>query len=161
MNELLTAATRAFNAIADYYEKEANPLKPVQARLPLGEAAPSTDAAEKAVLGDKPKRTRRTKAQIAADETQADAPQAGNVGIDMGLGDNVPAPNVRQTDAELAAKSENLAQAFVMRFKAAQPTGVERAKALLKELGVERLGHLDREGNIKFAAKIEKELAAA
>lgn len=140
MEELLKAATAFFKAGAAYYEKQANPLRSV-----------TQEGVE--LEAPKARKPRATKPEAAAPQEidvmggQADRPGQGSAPAEKPL-----------TDAEVKAKTEKTVETFVMRFKNANPTGVERAKNILKELGVDRMAQLDRAGNLKLTEKVELEL---
>jgi hypothetical protein len=167
MNELLQAATRAFNAIADVAEYAL-----AEERKKNGETAP-TNGLDRAVnLAETitPKTARKPRAPKNADEAVAKphaedrAARAEAADDIMGLGAGAkaaPAP-VEMTEAESKAKAEAVARTFVLRFKDSTPSGVERAKTILKEkFGVERMGDLVHDKRVGFIKALELELSAA
>jgi hypothetical protein len=147
MNELLQAATRAFNAIADHYERQNQPA------LPLRTATAEPASAE----APKKERKARTPKAEAPTPTPETAPQQGSP-LDDVLGKPSQPTERQYTDEDIKARAEKLAETFVMRFKNAAPTGVERAKTILAALGVQRMAQLDRNGNFKFIAELEAQL---
>lgn len=114
MEELLKALTRAANAVAVYYEKQAHPL------LPLGDAPASVPASEPAPRTRKP-RAPKIEAEIA--------PPAAPV-----------KPASELSEAESTAKIKATAKTYVQRF-ANQVDGIAAFRKLMVDTC--RVGKLD------------------
>jgi hypothetical protein len=157
--EIVSATARLLNAVADTLERANGKL------VTLTPAESGLDRAVNLVEAAAPVKTRKARTPKAETEAPAatpeTAPQQGSP-LDDVLGKPTavkPGPvNFVQTDDEIKAKAEKLAETFVMRFKNAAPTGVERAKTILAALGVQRMAQLDRNGNNQFIEELEKQL---
>ena len=170
MNELIQAATRALNAVASYYEKQAG--VPSQPNLPLRETAP-TATPEAPMAGEqpaaKPGRTRKPKVEPAPEtlgeklglHTPASAPVAGAALIKEAV----------MTEAQSEERLKVVGEAFVQRFsKTGDAVGevkatiesrfkVTRLRDLVHAQRVELIGVL--EGRIKEIDSKQTQAAAA
>jgi hypothetical protein len=111
---------------------------------PADVPAPVVDAAPKK------KRGRPARAKVTADELLAAATVAAD---DDATAAEVPAPAPAPkvyTEAESSAEAMRIAKDFVQRFSGAIPDGLTRAKAILKDMGVQKIGDLTHDQRLSF-----------
>ena len=142
MDELIKALTRAANAVAEYYEKQANPML---TEADIERATEAAIAAEVQEQTGKPKRTRKAKAELLTPENKhkdvlhAHAPAAVDDQSDLlgGVASAAAAPATQAVYNE--AESRKAAESAATRIVAAFPKpaadgraeGFHKAKAIL------------------------------
>ena len=153
MEELLKAAIRAFNAIAEHYENHP--------KLPLRDAVspenlPNTAAVvAKAAEPAAPAKRGRPKA------VKAESVSAPVMDADI-LDTSPPPPLVSETESQKQA--EDMARALVQRFSKTidgKPQGFHLAKKLLAEFGAQRLHDLTHGQRVTFTRLANEILADA
>lgn len=172
IEELINAATRACNAVADYYEKQSNPL------LPLGLAAdevyPRREPAP-APLGEiaAPPKTRAKKEKSAA---PAPAPLAAPTGDPLMQSDTTQAPPAAapvKTASAVAGMTEDqsldrakelaklIVEAYPEKESSNRPKGFRLAMELLSKFKVARTTDLIHAQRLQFITEGDLLLAAA
>lgn len=115
---------------------------------------PKTEQETPATETAAPKRTRRTKAQIAADE--AAAQKAEEQAVESALGEDETAGLDDSTDSEPAVSLEEVTELATKLISADRPAMVE----ILKAHGVRRVSEVPEASLAAFAASIREKLAA-
>ena len=143
MTELIQALTRAANAVADYYEKQAYPLKSVTqvGQVPTPAPAP---------------RTRRTKVDK---DVSGNAPEAGPSLSD--LDKKIEKSGGEMSEAESLAEIKQVAKTYIGRF-AAQLDGVVAFRKLMSTTcGVGKLDDLTHAHRLQVISAAKAEIAKA
>ena len=133
MEQLLKALTRAANAVAEYYEKQAG----VQT-LPL--TARESEALQTA-MKDEPKTRKPRAAKEAAPTPPAPA--------------DLPVPRDAMTEAESEAKLKVVGEAFVQRFSKQEDAVTEVKRTIEEKFKVARLRDLKHEQRVVLIATLE------
>jgi len=151
MNELMQAATEFFKAGTAFFllntGKAAVAPEPVKAPEPETAVAPA----------EGPKRTRRTKEQIAADAAAADPLAA--LGLPSEPETPAPAAPKPLTDKESSDLLMKTAMEYVGHFGKVE--GTAKAKAHLKPYKVEKITALAHEQRLPYIETLKAELTAA
>jgi hypothetical protein len=148
MSELIAALTRAANAVAIYYEKQASPLQAVTPR--------ESEALETA-MKDEPVKTRKPRAPKAETVTLPEAPAAGAaVAIPTAP---VAAKDMSEDDSVLEIR--NVAKAYAKRF-ANQLDGVAAFRKLMADTcKVGKMDDLVHAQRLQLIGVVKAEIAKA
>lgn len=158
IEELIIAATRACNAVADYYEKQSNPL------LPLTPAADVYPRAEPAPA--KPARTKK-------DKPAAPPAAAAPAGDPLMQAETTPLPPASPaavaavlTEDQSLERAKDLAKLIVEAYPEKEPStnrpkGFRLAMELLSKFKVSRTTDLIHSQRIQFIAEGDLILKAA
>ncbi len=151
MNDLIKAATEFFQTGTAYFKQNTGTATLAPAPTP---AAPAAEAPAAPAAEAPAKRTRRTAAQIAADEAAAD-PLA-----DLGLPEDKPAAPAPKplTEKESYDLLINTATEYVGKY--GKEKGTAQAKAHLKPYKVEKITALTYEQRPAFIKTLRAELDA-
>lgn len=177
MTELIQALTRAANAVAVYYEKQANPLGGITDTPPalaglLKVAAAVTDAIEPLPVKTRKPRTPKEDAPKAVPVEPVVDPTLDILGLRGGVVAETPAPIAELTEEESVAKARELGMALVKRFN--KPTGKLGPKGepipegydvalrlLADDFHVARIGDLVHAQRLQFITRVKALIAAA